>query len=165
MEYFKHFAERHAGEVALVWEGWDEFGAGPSAVGDDPLPRDARLWHPQFARKREQRKTLSELRQLRQDQNGQIPQGVDLREQVGDTTILGWRAGSDGHWRLRGGALTLPMLWQQFGSLFTAQELLFYYQNCPKVAKTKAHAWGSREVRAAAWARWQTYGHWGHRRR
>ena len=94
VEYFKHLAERHAGEVALVWEGWDWFGEGPSAVGDDPLPRDARLWHPQFARKREQRKRLS---QLRQDQNGQIPQGVDLREQVGDTTIVGWRAGSDGH--------------------------------------------------------------------
>ena len=41
---------------------------------------------------------------------------------MGVTTILRWRAGSDGHWRLRGGALTLPMIWQQFGYLVTAQE-------------------------------------------
>ena len=117
MEYFKHLANRYGGKVALVWQEWEEFGAGRSAVGDDQPPRGARLWHPQFARKREQ---AEKLRRLPQDQNGQVPHGVDLRERVGDTTVLRWREGSDGHWRLRGGALSLSMLWQRFGCLFTA---------------------------------------------
>ena len=78
---------------------------------------------------------------------------VNLRATVGDTTIVRFRDGSDGHWRLSGGALTLPMLWQEFGSLFTASELLFYYLNCPKLGRTRPHAWGSREARVAAHAR------------
>ena len=130
------------------------------AVGDDPPPRDAKLWHPQFARKREQAQTLS---RLPQNWDGQVRESVDLRERVGNTTILHWREGFGGHWRLRGGALTLPMLWQKFGSLFTAQELMYYYQNCPKMVKPRPHPVGSAGVRASAWARKLTYGHWGHR--
>ena len=125
------------------------------------LPRDARLlWHQQVAKPCPQADTL---RWMRQSQKGEVHESVGLRNLVGDTTILGWPACSDGTWRRRGGALTLPMLWQQFGSLFTAQELMFYYQNCPKVAKTRAHAWGSREARAAAQLRMDTYGRYGHR--
>ena len=160
VEYFDHFARMYDGHVVLVSGAWEKIGEGTPAVGGDPLLRDARLWRPQFARTRAQRETL---RGLRKNQQGEVDESVDLRKQVGDTTILRWPEGSDGPWCLRGGALTLPMLWQQFGSLFTAQELLFYYQNCPKVAKTRAHAWGSREVRAAARLRKETYGHWGHR--
>ena len=62
MAYFKHLANRYVGEVALVWQYWAE-----SAVGGDPLPRGARMWHPQFARTREQAQTL---RGLRTSQNG-----------------------------------------------------------------------------------------------
>ena len=61
--------------------------------------------------------------------------------------------------------MTLPMLWHRFGSLFTAQELLFFYLCCPTVVGTRAHAWGSKEVKAAAWARKEIYGRWGHRKR
>ena len=81
---------------------------------------------------------------------------------MGDTTILRWPEGSDGPWCLRGGALTLPMLWHRFGSLFTAQELLFFYLNCKKVIRTRDHSWGSPEARGAAWARKRTYGNYGH---
>ena len=99
------------------------------------------------------------MRRLRQ-RNGEVNGDVDLRT-VGDTTILRWRAG-DGHELLRGGALTLPMLWHRFGSIFTARELLFFYLCCPTVVGTRAHAWGSKDVKAAARARKQIYGHWGH---
>ena len=57
--------------------------------------------------------------------------------------------------------MTLPMLWLQFGSLFTAQELLSFYLNCVKVVRTRPHSWGSTEVRAAARARKETSGRWG----
>ena len=96
---------------------------------------------------------------------GEIDESVDLRKKVGDTTILQWPEGSDGPCLLRGGALTLPMLWKIFGLRFTAQELLFYYLNCPKVVGKRAHAWGSPEVRAEAWARKVTSGRWGHKKR
>jgi len=153
-EYFKHLVNRYVGEAVLVWEAWD-----PSAVGDDPLPRDARLWHHQFAKTPDQAKTL---RWLRQNQKGEVDESVDLRKHVGDTTILRWRAGLEGPLRLRGGALTLPMLFEHFGSLFTAQELLFFYLKCKKVIRTKDHSRGSPEARGAAWARKWTYGKYGH---
>ena len=50
---------------------------------------------------------------------------------------------------MRGGAMTLPMLWQRFGSLFTAQKLMYYYQNCPKMVKPKPHPVESPGVRAS----------------
>ena len=37
LEYLKHRARFHEGEVALVWEAWEDI---------VELPRDARLWHP-----------------------------------------------------------------------------------------------------------------------
>ena len=127
------------------------------------LPRDARLlWHHQVAKPCPQADTL---RWLRQSQKGEVHESVDLRNQVGDTTILGWPACSDGPWRRRGGALTLPMLFLRFGSLFSAQELLFYYLNCPKVFRTRDHSCGSREAKAAARARLLEWGHRGHRSR
>ena len=163
VEYFKHMTRRYEGEADLAWEAWEKIGAGTQAVGDDPLPRDARLWHPRWQKKtRPQAETLRWLR-LNLDQKGEVHECVDLRNLVGDTTILCWPAGSDGPWRRRGGALTLPMFFfLSFGSLFSAQELLFYYLNCPKVIRTRDHSWGSKEVRAAAWARMETYGRWCH---
>ena len=86
------------------------------------------------------------MRGLRQNQKGEVDESVDLRKQVGDTTILRWPEGSDGPWCLRGGALTLPMLFLRFGSLFSAQEQLFYYLNCPTVIRTRDHSWGSKEA-------------------
>ena len=146
-------------------EKWDEFGEGTSVVGD--VPRNARLWDPQFARHREQAHVM---RQLPFTGCGSYKRGhaevlahVNFRATMGDTTIVRFRDGSDGHWRLSGGALTLPMLWQRFGSVFTASELSSYYLNCSKLVRTRPHAWGSREARAAAYARWVTYGSWGHR--
>ena len=44
--YFKHFIRRYEGEVALAKSAWGYF--------DDPLPRNEILWHPQFARTRQQ---------------------------------------------------------------------------------------------------------------
>ena len=70
------------------------------------LPRDARLWHHQVGKTRPQAETL---RWLRQNQKGEVHESVDLRNLVGDTTIIGWPACSDGPWRRRGGALTLPV--------------------------------------------------------
>ena len=57
--YFKHPQNQYAGEVALDSEKWDEFGEGTSAVGD--VPRNARLWDPQFARQREQAHVMRQL--------------------------------------------------------------------------------------------------------
>ena len=59
VEYFKHLQHQYAGEVALVWGEWGEVGEGASAVGD--LPRNARLWDPQFARQREQARAMRQL--------------------------------------------------------------------------------------------------------
>ena len=73
VEYFKHLANRYEGEVALVWQEWEEFSAGRSAVGDDQPPRGAMLWRPQFARGGEQ---ADKQRRLPQEQNGQVPQGT-----------------------------------------------------------------------------------------
>ena len=126
------------------------------------LPRDARLWHHQVGKTRPQAETL---RWLRQNQKGEVHESVDLRNLVGDTTIIGWPACSDGPWRRRGGALTLPVFFLRFGSPFSAQELLLYHLNGPKVIRTRDHPWGSKEARAAAWARMEAYGHWGHRSR
>ena len=100
------------------------------------------------------------LRWLRQSQKGEVHDSVGLRNVVGDTTILGWPACSDGPWRRRGGALTLPMCFLRSGSIFSVQEQLFYYLNCPTVIRTREHPWGSKEARAAAWARMEAYGHW-----
>ena len=62
------------------------------------------------------------------------------------------------------GAFTLPVLWKEFGTLVSAQELLFHYLKCPKVVKTKHHPRGSQYVRGAAFARRRATGHWGHGR-
>ena len=154
LEYLKHRARFHEGEVALVWEKWEPSGG--------ELPRDAMLWHPQFARNHSQARTM---RGLPLNHNkGEIDEIVDLRKKVGDTTIVSWPEGSDGPCLLRGGALTLPMLWKIFGLRFTAQELLFYYLNCPKVASKRPHAWGSHAVRTAALDRKRNTGRWGHNR-
>ena len=99
LEYLKHMARFHDGEVALVWEKWEPSGG--------ELPRDAMLWHPQFARNHAQARAMRGL--PLHHNKGEIDESVDLRKHVGDTTILRWRAGSDGFTRLRGGALTLPM--------------------------------------------------------
>ena len=58
--------------------------------------------------------------------------------------------------------MTLPMLWHRFGSIFTAQELLFFYLCCPTVVGTRAHAWGSKKVRAAGWAQMERHRGLGH---
>ena len=84
------------------------------------LPRDAMLlWPFQVAKPCPQ---ADALRWLRQSQKGEVHESVDLRNLVGDTTILGWPACSDGPWRRRGGALTRPMLFLLFGSLFSSVE-------------------------------------------
>ena len=118
---------------------------------------------PQVATTHTQAETLRLLRH-NLDQKGEVHKSVDLR-QVGDTTILSWPAGSDGPRARRGGAVTLPMFFIRFGSLFSAQELLFYYLNCPKVFRTRDHPCGSREAKAAARARLLEWGHRGHRSR
>ena len=91
----RHLVGYGEGEVAVVWYEWDEIGAGTQAVGDFPPQRDAKLWHPQFARTRAQAEKTRRLRQ----RSGEVVGDVDLRT-VGDTTILRWHAG-DGHERLR----------------------------------------------------------------
>ena len=40
-EYIKHLSRRYEGEVAATWSEWEYMPA--------DLPRDASLWHPQFA--------------------------------------------------------------------------------------------------------------------
>ena len=42
----------YEGEAVLAWEAWEKIGAGTQAVSDVPLPRDASLRHPQFAKAR-----------------------------------------------------------------------------------------------------------------
>ena len=159
-EYFKHIARLYEGQVVLVGEkSWEKIREGTLAVGDDPRLRDARLWHPQFARTRAQADTLSGLRQ---NQQGMVDESVDLRKQVGDTMILRWSESSDGPECLRGAALTLPMLWYALGHFFSARELLLFYLNCPMVVGSRPHAWGSKDVKDAACARKKIYGHWGH---
>ena len=123
----------------MVWQVWDEFGTGASAVGDDPPPRDVKLWQPQFATNREHAQVLSRLPQT---SDGQVLESFDLREQVGNATVLHWRDGFSRHWRLRGGALARTMFGHRFGSLFTAQEFMYYYQNCQNIVKPKPHPWG-----------------------
>ena len=83
---------------------------------------------------------------------------------VGTTMISGAQAaGAVGHWRLKGGAITLAQLLLEFGEHFTAQELFFWYYHATKVAKKRAHAWGSECPREAAKVRKQVYGRYGHR--
>ena len=64
---------------------------------------------------------------------------------------------------MRGGALSLPMLFERFGRNFTAQELMYYYTNSTKLVKTRPHPQGSRLVRDAAQARFKAHGRYGHR--
>ena len=69
-----------------------------------------------------------------------------------------------GHFRLRGGVLTLAELFLHYCETFTAQELMFWCYHAPKVCKKRAHAWGSQTVQEAAQMRRAVYGHYGHRR-
>jgi hypothetical protein len=75
--------------------------------------------------------------------------------------ILRTRRAQNGHWRLRGGAITLAELLFQFGKDFTIFELMFWYHHADKIVKKRPHAWGSQEVRDAANERKKTYGRYG----
>ena len=77
--------------------------------------------------------------------------------------ILSWMDDVDGHWRLKGGAITLAELFYRFGERFTGMELCFWYYHAPKLAKKRAHPMGSKLGRDAAWERQSTFGRWGHR--
>ena len=91
-----------------------------------------------------------------------IDDNVDLTT-VGNTATFRTKAGVDGHWRMNGGAISLPELFDKFGDRYTVSELMFWYYNAPKVLRKREHAWGSPDCRKAALQRWKTYGRPGHR--
>ena len=143
------------GDGAQAWGTWEWKG--------EHLPRDKVLWHPQYAKKEEQRAALGALE--KKSTGDKIADDVNLVDMCGTTILQVPLDDTDvGHWRLKGGAITLAQLFLTFGPRFTAQELFFWYYNAEKVVKKRAHSWGSREVRDAAKMRQQVFGHYGHRR-
>ena len=153
VNYIKDLCRRYEGEVALAWESW--------VFSPTPLPRDKVLWHPQYATKLKGQRALVALPKGG-DPRGRFDDDVDLLA-VGSTTILRAMEGGDGHWHLRGGAITLPQLFAKVGSQFAVQELMFWYSHAPKVVKKRLHAWGSEDVRQAAQLRKRVFNHYGHR--
>ena len=106
----KHVLRRYEGEVALAWHEWDWV--------DGPLPRDKVLWHPQYATSASQRQKLTAVQ-------GATPgefANMDLAR-LGGSAIL--KAEDVGHWRRRGGVVTLMELFRTYGQTHTAQELFF----------------------------------------
>ena len=154
-EWLKHICHRYEGEVALAWSRWQ--------WNDGPLPREKVLWHPQFAKSDAQRKALSSFaaRWPLAPDEPRFHETVDL-ESCCNTMIFQIRKGVVGHWRLKGGVITLMELFETFGAWYTAKELFFWYWHAQKVAKKRAHAWGSKDVRDAAQARFSAYGYYGH---
>ena len=154
-EYIHHLVQRFEGEVAIAWQMLE--------FSEEPLPRDADLWHTQFASNEQNYQALSRLtfQWSNHTRCWVIPDSVDLTK-VGNTTILRSRAGENGHWHLNGGAITLAELFDKFGERYTVAELMLWYYNAPKILRTRQHAWGSKDVRAAAIQRWKTYGRPGH---
>ena len=155
-QYIHDLVQRFEGEVALAWSNWTYVA--------DPLPRDAGLWDEQYALNEENYKALKGIC------NSTVPgplgpvvdPGVDLAG-LGNTTILRSMPGKAGHWRLNGGAISLPELFQKIGTRFTVSELMLWYYNAPKVLRKRRHSWGSAECRAAAFERLKAYGKYGHR--
>ena len=132
------------------------------SYSEEPLPRDAVFWDPQFASSQQNFEALKRLR-FAKDRwgNEYVPMDVDLTK-VGNTTILRTRDGDTGHWQLNGGGITLAELFFKFGGHYTVAELMSWYYNADKVLRKKKHAWGSVECKKAAMQRWKTYGRPGH---
>ena len=130
------------------------------------MPKDSGLCDPQFALTEDNFKTLKKIAPNTiagsRHREKRMHHSVDLVA-VGNTTILRSEPGNSGHWRLSGGAVSLPMLFDAFDKEFTVSEIMLWYSNAPKVLRKKQHAWGSPECRAAAYQRLKTYGHYGHR--
>jgi hypothetical protein len=141
--------KRYEGEVALAWGQWEWYA--------QPVPRERVLWNPQYAARS---RNVQALANLAKGEGCLIDQGEDLVA-IGNTTILRTRRAQNGHWRLRGGAITLAELLFQFGKDFTIFELMFWYHHADKIVKKRPHAWGSQEVRDAANERKKTYGRYG----
>ena len=81
------------------------------------------------------------------------------------TTMVKWEGGgNDGHWHRKGRATTLTELFFEFGEKHSAYEIFFWYLHAEKLCLKRQHSWGSATVRAAAHARKETFGHYGHRR-
>ena len=127
-----------------------------------PLPRQVDVWDPQFATSYENYEALSKLTHRRSPQDPNMIHDSEDLTKLGNTTILRTRAGDAGHWRLNGGAITLAELFHQFGKNYTVAELMLWYCQAPKMLKKRPHAWGSKDVRAAATERWKVYGRAGH---
>ena len=58
---------------------------------------------------------------------------------------------------------TLPELFLNLGEKYTAMELYFFYNNCQRIVKKRAHQHSSKDRRDAAWLRWRETGRWGHK--
>ena len=129
------------------------------------MPRDAGLWDQQFALNEDNYRALKDMGRVstvRGADGQEMHPSVELAA-AGNTTILRTKPGITGHWRLNGGAISLPELFDKFGEEFTVSELMLWYFNAPKVFRKRQHSWGSAEVRAAAYQRFKTYGRYGHR--
>ena len=151
VQYIKHFCMRYEGEVAQTWDDWEYF--------HEPLPRNTALWHHQFGRTADQRFALKNL--------GAMVVGTDYHasvdlDSIGSTMILYKDPNLIGHWRLNGGAITLPGLFYTFGASCTAYELMYWYWHSEKVVKKRDHSWASPTVKAATKMRLNEYGHRGH---
>ena len=128
-QYFKHLFLHYEGEVAQAWDHWTYF--------DEPLPRNTALWHHQFGRTAAQRIALKNLGPMQGKRDYHA--NVDL-DSIGSTMILYNDPNRFGHWRLNGGAITLPGLFYTFGMECTAYELMFWYWHAEKVVKKCDHA-------------------------
>ena len=87
---------------------------------------------------------------------GVVRDNVDLRREIGDTTII--RHADVGHLYLEGAAVTLGQLFRDFGEYYTAMDIMCWYFHAPKVARKRAHPVGSADERAAARVRKEVYG-------
>ena len=153
--YIKDLLACYEGEVAIASSAWEYVA--------EPLPRNALLWHKQYATSATQRLALGSLRVV----GGEIHPEENLGK-LGPTTILypalGYGDEVVGHWRRHGRAITLAQLLVDFGGHIRALEIMFWYFHADKLVRKREHPWGNPDVRAAAKVRKEVWGHYGHRR-
>ena len=156
--YIKDLCRRYEGEVALAWGPWN--------WSKENLPRDVKLWDPQFAT--DEASTSKLVASLKASKNPSsehvFSDDVDLVP-AANTTVLYADSHFGGHWHRTGKAITLAELLYAFGQDCTVSDIMFWYCHAPKLVKKRRHAWSSAEKKEAAHLRKSTFGHWGHRRK
>ena len=142
--------------MALAWGHWNWDGSN--------LPRGVNLWNPQFATDQASLRQLVELQKAPKNpvSEHEFSDDVDLLHAANTTVLYANETG--GHWYRTGKAITLAELLSKLGQRCTVSDIMFWYCHAPKLVKKRRHAWASADRKEAALLRYETFGHYGHRR-